>query len=81
MAATWVVCTQCGKVQEITLDGQVPADWLQIDDALLCPACTKPNASDVLAEEVTVADPTTDLPVEDWNEGYCEVCKGPCRGH
>lgn len=78
--ATFVVCTRCGKVQEITGIDQLPDSWLRSSDDLLCPSCTANG--EVLDEEVIY--PPGDRSIDDTfdeAEGYCEVCDGPCQGH
>lgn len=76
--ATFVVCTRCGRVQEIAGIDQLPNNWLRSSDDLLCPRCTA--GGDVLDEEVIY--PSGDLSIDDtFDEGYCETCDGPCQGH
>lgn len=76
--ATFVVCTRCGKVQEITGIDQLPDNWLRVSDDLLCPRCAANG--DVLDEEVIY--PPGDRSIDDtFDEAYCEVCEGPCQGH
>ena len=76
--ATFVVCTRCGKVQEIAGIDQLPDNWLRASDDLLCPRCTA--GGDVLDEEVIY--PPGDHSINDtFDEGYCENCGGPCQGH
>lgn len=80
--ATFVVCTRCGKVCETSAPNQVPKGWRQTDTHMLCPGCADANedeaVGDVLEEEV-IYPPGG---VEDTlDEGYCEVCNGPCQGH
>ena len=81
--ATFVVCLRCGKTQEITVVDQLPKDWQRSHADLYCPHCADTNvlddgvASDVLDEEVISDDASDDT----LDEGYCEVCGGPCQGH
>jgi hypothetical protein len=82
MAATFVVCLRCGKVHETTAADHLPKDWQRSHGDLYCSHCADTSvleagtASDILDEEVIY--PSRDS-VED--EGYCEVCNGPCQGH
>lgn len=84
--ATFVVCTRCGKTQEIAEFDQLPENWQRSHADLVCPHCTTTDVldgaatSDVLDEEVIY--PSSDTATEDtFDEGYCEVCNGPCQGH
>ena len=80
--ATFVVCTQCGRVQETIGIDQLPDPWRQASDELLCPHCcsSKDGAlEDVLAEEVIYL--AGSVPDDTLDEGFCEVCAGPCQGH
>lgn len=81
--ATFVVCTRCGRVQEITGIDQLPDHWRRSPEDLLCPRCCSSKFDgvlrDVLEEEVIYpsgrgVDATLD-------EAFCEVCAGPCQGH
>lgn len=81
--ATFVVCTRCGRVQEITGIDQLPDQWRRSPDDLLCPRCcsSKPDGTleDVLEEEVIY--PSGRGPDDTLDEAFCEVCAGPCQGH
>ena len=82
--ATFVVCSRCGNVQETTVIDQLPEGWQRSLTDLFCPRCADMNvlgtSGDVLDEEVicpsgaAAADDTLD-------EGFCEICTGPCQGH
>lgn len=88
--ATFVVCTRCGKTLEVAAIDAVPTDWRRTITELLCPRCTDEGdegedglISDVLDEEVIYPPDGGEIDdVEDtFDEGYCEVCDGPCQGH
>jgi len=83
--ATFVVCTQCGQIQEITGIDQIPHDWRGTSDDLRCARCfanKHVSAEDVLDEEVIYPSGTKADAVDDiFNEDSCEVCSGPCQGH
>ncbi len=77
---TWVVCSRCGKVQEIAVTEQLPDGWRRLGDDLRCPSCVDVNEDEAngdlgLSEEVISLDPDA------LDEGHCEVCGGPCQGH
>jgi hypothetical protein len=79
--ATFVVCTRCGRVQEVADLDQLPDQWSRSPDDLLCPLCGGSSKyeialDDVIDEEV-LYNATDDALVED----FCEVCTGPCQGH
>jgi hypothetical protein len=78
---TFVVCTRCGKVCETTAPDQIPKRWKTADKSLLCPSCADPDEAvgDILDEEVIY--PSSDTLDEAFDEGFCEVCGGPCQGH
>jgi hypothetical protein len=80
--ATWITCSQCGKIEEITATEQIPTGWREAADKLWCPACADANedeaVGDVLDEEVIY--PTTSTG-DTFDDDYCEVCDGPCQGH
>lgn len=83
--ATFVVCLQCGKVQEIDIVDQLPKGWRRSQADLFCSYCADTSvldgaaASDVLDEEV-IYPPATSA-ADTLDEGYCEICGGPCQGH
>lgn len=81
--ATFVVCTRCGKVLEVDVADQLPEGWRRSLADLVCPHCsvTKDDVfGDVLEEEVIY--PPGDRVIDDtFDEGYCEICDGPCQGH
>lgn len=82
MAATFVVCSKCGKVKETKGIDQIPKGWQRSEPNLYCTNCADTDVldvgtvGDVLEEEVTY--PAEDTLDED--EGYCEVGDGPCKG-
>ncbi len=83
--ATFVVCSRCGDVQEIPGLDQLPEGWQRSHD-LLCPHCAIPRVpdfdtgGDVLDEEV-IYPAEHDAPDDTLDEGFCEICHGPCQGH
>lgn len=85
--ATFVVCTRCSKTREISAPDELPKGWKRIGNELRCASCTDTDTeaeSDVLDEEVIY--PSTQTPIDEsfedtLDEGYCEVCDGPCQGH
>jgi hypothetical protein len=84
--ATFVVCSRCGKVQEIAILDQLPKGWQRSLTELYCAHCADTDvlsvgsSSDIIDEEVIY--PTDGAAVDDTlDEGFCEVCTGPCRGH
>lgn len=82
--ATFVVCSRCGRVQEILGIDQYPATWGCADSVLLCPRCIlsvrAPTTKDVLDEEVIY--PKADDSFDDsFDEEECDLCRGPCSGH
>lgn len=84
--ATFVVCLRCGNVQETAVLDQLPEGWRRSIASLYCPHCANteereaPIAGDVLEEEVIY--PTGGISSDDTlDEGFCEVCTGPCQGH
>lgn len=80
--ATFIVCTRCGKTQEVDTVDPLPRAWQQTPAGLLCPRCADADedeaVGDVLDEEVIYPSDGTD---DTLDEGYCEVCDGPCQGH
>jgi hypothetical protein len=85
--ATFVVCTRCGKVQEIDAIDQLPESWKRTPDDLVCSNCCPEKAEvpfeDVLDEEV-LYPPNSDRTIDetfDEDDTFCEVCTGPCQGH
>lgn len=84
--ATFVVCTRCGRVQEIAGIDQLPDHWRRSPDELLCPRCclgTPDGVMDeILEEEVIYPSHHNDTIDETFNEeDLCDVCRGPCQGH
>jgi hypothetical protein len=83
--ATFVVCSRCGNVQETAVLDQLPEGWRRSLADLFCPHCGDTGvreadaASDVLEEEVVY--PAGSAPEDTLDEGFCEVCAGPCQGH
>lgn len=82
--ATFVVCTRCGKVCETAGPDQIPKRWKAADTRLLCPSCADAAAEDeavgdVLEEEI-IYPPSQQLD-DTLDEGFCDVCDGPCQGH
>jgi hypothetical protein len=83
--ATFLVCSRCGAVQETAILDQIPEDWQRSIADLYCPHCTRAEVTateeidDVLEEEVLYPPgPAVD---DTFDEGYCDVCRGPCQGH
>jgi len=77
--ATFVVCMSCGKVYETAGPDQLPDRWRRTDAGLLCPGCSADEpVDDVLEEEVIYLSPND---IDTLDEGYCDVCRGPCQGH
>lgn len=81
--ATFVLCTRCGKVQEIAAIDEFPEGWRRAKPSLLCPRCADTSEDevigDVLDEEVIC--PQDDTIDDNFDEGYCKICRGPCQGH
>jgi hypothetical protein len=85
--ATFVVCSKCGRVQEIGEADQLPEGWQRSLASLFCLHCTDTDvlsveaAGDVLAEEVIYPPAPAPEDTLDEIEGFCEICSGPCQGH
>jgi hypothetical protein len=79
MAATWITCAQCGRIEEIAVDAQVPSGWREVGDGLHCPMCSDTATGDVLDEEIIY--PSQPITLDEDADDFCEVCKGPCQGH
>lgn len=79
--ATFVVCSRCGNVQETAVLNQLPEGWQRSLVDLFCSHCEGRPAGDVLDEEVIYPPRNNDTFDEDFTEGFCEVCRGPCQGH
>jgi hypothetical protein len=79
--ATFVVCTRCGKTQEIEVADEFPTGWRQLGPELLCPRCTNTledaPIDGIFDEEVTQRNDASSLLDED----VCRICRGPCQGH
>ena len=80
--ATFVVCTRCGRVQESIGIDQLPDRWRRSLDDLLCPRCSSTThdgeLGEILDEELILPG---DARADTLDEGFCEVCAGPCHGH
>lgn len=92
--ATFVVCVQCGKVNETAAADPLPKGWQRSHTHFFCSHCADTSlieadtAGDILEEEVTYPSDSgevhrtrTDHPDDTRDEGFCEVCAGPCQGH
>lgn len=79
--ATFVICTRCGRTEEVTAIDEVPLDWHRTLAELICARCTgkDEDVNDVIDEEVIY--PSSGEIQDTFDEGYCEVCDGPCQGH
>ena len=87
MAATFVLCSSCGKVHEVEGIDQLPTSWRRTHADLFCPHCMETpvppddHGGDVVAEEVIFSARAADTLDEVFNEEDCEICGGTCRGH
>ena len=80
--ATFVVCSQCGKVHETTGPDQLPKGW---SADLRCPICSDEAedepAINVFEEQVIYPRRDIEASFEDTIDDFCDVCDGFCQGH
>jgi len=86
--ATPVKCRKCGRTEESDGVDQLPESWKQTTAGIFCSNCADTEVLDVeeasviLDEEVIYPESNGSVNgTSTLDEGYCEVCRGPCQGH